>query len=120
LFDFLKAPASLKTSLLMKQVLKAPREIVPQMSLQVDYVSSLPAAPDAAAYRRPACGDPRSGAPASGNATVDLTTFGQWQSVGGSGYAIAPACQITSGNIVPPDVELVRVDFTYDQGDIVS
>jgi hypothetical protein len=120
LFDFLKAPASLKTSLLMKQVLKAPREIVPQMSLQVDYVSSLPAAPDAAAVSASSVWGSAIWGTSLWNATVDLTTFGQWQSVGGSGYAVSPACQITSGNSVPPDVELVRVDFTYDQGDIVS
>jgi hypothetical protein len=120
LFDFLKAPASLKTSLLMRQVLKAPVEIVPQLSLQVDYSINLPAAPDAA---------PISGASVWGLAVwgtsvwgveATLNTYSSWQSVGGSGYAIAPASRITSGNIIPPDVELVRIDMTYDEGEIVS
>jgi hypothetical protein len=94
---------------------------VPQLSLQADYSVNLPAAPDAPIdLRRSACGAARSGASSVWGVEATLNTYQQWQSVGGSGYAIAPASQITSGNIIPPDVELVQIDMTYDQGDIVS
>lgn len=120
LFDFMKAPASLKTSLLMRQVLKAPTEIVPQMSLQVDYVTALPPAPDAVSVNSLSVwGGGVWGLSVWGGET-ELDVFARWQSVGGSGYAVAPSSQITSGSLVPPDVQLVRVDMTYDQGDIVS
>lgn len=120
LFDFLKNPASIKTSLLMRGLLKAPVEIVPQLSLQADYVISLPAQPDAA---------PISAGSVWGTAIwnqsvwaqpASLNVYGQWQSVGGLGTALAPAWQVTSGNLVPPDLEIVRIDMTYDQGDIVT
>jgi hypothetical protein len=120
LFDFLKAPAALKTSLLMKQVLKAPQEIIPQMSLQVDYVASLPSAPDAAAVSGSSVWGSAIWGTSVWGVDPELETFGRWQSVGGAGYAIAPSSQITSGNAIPPDVELVRVDMTYEQGDPVS
>jgi hypothetical protein len=120
LFDPLKAPASLKTSLLMRATVRAPAEVIPKLSLQADYKLRLPAAPDDA-------GIPTAGVWGGGTwgmtlwgAPVELSVFQRWQSVGGSGCAIAPAVQITSGSIVPPNVELVQVDMTYDQGDIVT
>lgn len=120
LFDYLKNPASLKTSLLMRQVLKAPVEILPQMSLQADYTVSLPAAPDAAPIAASSVWGTAIWGTSAWGVEPELATFARWQSVGGAGYAIAPASQITSGNISPPDVELVRIDFTYDMGDIVT
>jgi len=120
LFDPLKAPASLKTSLTMRATLRAPSEIVPRLSLQGDYKVSLPSPPDAAGVSSQGVwgggiwGSSQWGAPAV------LNVYQRWQSVGGSGYAIAPSVQITAGSIVPLDAELVAVDMTYDQGDIGS
>lgn len=120
LFDYLKASASLKTSLLMRGVLKAPTEIMPQLSLQADYTLSLPPAPDASPISASnVWGTALWGTSVWAQEAV-LSVFQPWQSVVGSGYAIAPGWQITSGNIVPPDHELVRIDVTYDMGDIVS
>lgn len=120
MFDMLKNPGALKTSLLMKAVLRSPTEIVPQLSLQSEYQVNLPAAPDAAPIASAnVWGTAIWGVSTWGGEAVSAT-FGDWQSVGGSGYAIAPGLQITSGNIVPPDVEIVRIDWTYDQGDLGS
>jgi hypothetical protein len=120
LFDPLKSPASLKTSLLMRATVRAPVEVVPQLSLQSDFVVNMPTVPDAALG---ASGDVWGvgiwGVAKWGVAQV-LQVFQRWQSVSGSGYAIAPGVQITSGNISAPDLELVQVDVTYDQGDIVT
>lgn len=120
LFDPLKAPASLKTCLMMRAVIKAPAEILPQLSLQADYVVNLPTAPsDAGLPTGSVWGAAVWGSSAWG-APAELAVFKTWQSVGGSGYSIAPGVQITSGSIVAPQVELVQVDLTYDQGDIVT
>lgn len=120
LFDTLKAPASTKTSLLMRGVLKAPVEIVPQLSLQADYIVSLPVQPDAAAISASSVWGTAIWNQSVWAQDAALQVFAQWQSVGGIGTAVAPGWQVTSGNLVPPDVELVRIDMTYDQGDIVS
>lgn len=120
LFDPLKTPATLKTSLLMRATLRAPSEIVPTLSLQADFAIYLPPAPDSAIIETSAVwGGAVWGESVWGGGTT-LRIFQQWQSVGGAGYAIAPGVQITSGGIVPPDVELIQVDMTYDMGDIVT
>jgi hypothetical protein len=120
LFDPLKAPASRKTSLTMRATLRAPSEIVPRLSLQADYKVGLPISPDAASVNSLGVwGGGIWGASQWGGAS-QLNVFQRWQSVGGSGYAIAPGVQITSANIVPLDAELVQVDMTYEMGDIGS
>lgn len=120
LFDDLKAAVALKTSQLMRAVIRAVTEILPRLSLQADYRLNLPSAPDAF----PAPTEGVWGGAIWGQSTWaapgDRKTFEAWQSVGGSGYAVAPTVQITSGSIVPPDVDLVRVDMTYDQGGVAS
>lgn len=144
LFDALKAPASIKTSLLMRATLKARVEIAPQLSLQADYNVDLPAAPSPAeaiaddnggggpivvvndAWGSAIWGVSRWGVaqrivgqdpPTAGG---EMRIFQRWQSVGGSGRAIAPGVQITAGSVGPVDVELVMVDMTYEMGDIVT
>lgn len=120
LFDPLKAPASLKTALLMRATVRAPVEVIPQLSLQKDFVANMPTVPDAALI---AAGDVWGvgiwGVAKWGVEAV-LKVFQRWQSVSGSGYSIAPGIQVTSGNISAPDLELVQVDVTYDQADIVT
>ena len=120
LFDSLKASASLKTSLLMRATLRAPYEVVPRLSLQSDYTINLPSPPDAIATPTSGVWGGAIWGVAQWGGELIKKIFQRWQSVGGSGYAIAPAVQITSGSIVPPDVELVSIDMTYDQGDIVT
>ncbi len=120
LFDPLKTPASLKVSQLVRATLLASASIRPQLSLQSDFTVKLPAAPDAFVS---------SGANTWGSGVWGTSVWSQptqksiyqdWQSVGGRGYAIAPAAQITSAGLVPPDIELVQFDMTYDLGDVVS
>ena len=44
----------------------------------------------------------------------------QWHAVSGSGYALAPSVQVTSGNRQAPYVDLVRIDVTFDTADITT
>lgn len=142
LFDSLKSPTSLKTSLLMRATLKGRIEIIPQLSLQADYNINLPPAPQPAksvtngntpvivandAWGSGIWGVSFWGVPqrivgggSSEQSAFGLKVFKRWQSVGGSGQTIAPGIQITSGGIGPTDVELIQVDLTYDLGDIVT
>ncbi len=120
LFNPLKAPASLKTSLLMRATLRAPSEIVPRLSLQVDYSVNLPTAPDAAVITSTGTWGGGIWGESQWGQAAQLNVYQRWQSVGGSGYAIAPGVQITSGSATPADAELVQIDWTYDQGDIVT
>lgn len=41
-------------------------------------------------------------------------------SVSGQGYAISPSIQVSSGSIVPIDIEIVNVDITYEVGDVFT
>jgi hypothetical protein len=120
LMDSLKAPSQLKTSLTMRATLMSPYEVVPRLSLQADYSIRLPPPPDDATVAAGNnWGSAIWGASLWSEPAV-RNVYQRWQSVGGSGYAIAPAVQITSGKPIPPDVEVIKVDITYDQGDIVS
>lgn len=120
LFDPLKTPASIKTSLMMRAVIRSVAEIEPQLSLQADYVLNLPPAPSDAGLPVGSVWGAATWGVSTWGAPSDLSVFKRWQSVGGSGYSLAAAVQITSGSIVLPDVELVQVDMTYDEGDIGS
>lgn len=120
LFDDCKSPAAIKQMTLAKATYRSPTEANPQMSGQYDFDVQLPAAPNS---------PPNESISLWGSAVWGVSvwgsppasrTFGGWQSINGGGYAIAPALQITSGSLAPPDIELVRIDAVYELGDAVS
>ena len=43
-----------------------------------------------------------------------------WGSVGGAGYAMAPAVQITSGSVIPLDAEIIRLELSYQTAEIIT
>lgn len=96
---------------------RGPHSIQAQISAQENYVVDLPAPPAAS---------PVPVGSEWGTAIWGTSTWGtarsktwqaEWQSIGGLGYALAPAVQITSGSIVPLDSELILVDFAYQNAD---
>lgn len=120
LFDPLKNPAALKVGIQARAVLRATSKPNPKMSLQSDYTVSLPTAPDdTTSLADNLWGVGVWGVSKWGTAS-EKKTFQEWRSVPGQGYSLAAATQITSGNISPPDIELVQTDLTYDMGDIGS
>lgn len=119
-FDPLKTPLSLKTSLLMRATIKAPAEVLPQLSLQSDFTVSLPPAPAPAAISEAGVWGGAVWGESTWGISEEPKIFREWQSVGGAGCSIAPGIQITSGSLAPADVELVQVEMTYDLGDIVT
>lgn len=120
LFDPLKSPASLKTGLLARSTLMSSASISPQLSLQADYQIQLPPSPPGAQITDSNVWDGATWDQSAWDQASQKTTKQEWQSIGGSGYALAPAIQITSGSLAPLDVELVSLDLTYDVSDIVT
>lgn len=118
LFDPLKSPGSLKTGLQSRVIYKATKKQNVLASLQSDYEIRLQENPDAAV----SVGTDVWGAATWGSSVwsspASKLTFGDWVSTPGRGYSLSSAVQITSGAISAPDVELIQIDMTYDQGDL--
>lgn len=120
LFDPLKSPASLKTGLLARSSVRAKSKVRVKLSLQADYNIILPPPPDdISTVVGSVWGNAKWGSGVWGT-TATKETFREWQSVAGSGYALAVASQVTSGSSSPPDVEFVETELTYDMGDVVT
>jgi hypothetical protein len=120
LFDPLKSPASIKTGLLARSTVRAPGRVQVGLSLQADYNISLPSPPDDIAVTADNVWGSGVWGSSKWGTAVAKQTFREWQSVSGSGYALAVAAQITSGSVSPPDVEYVETELTYDMGDVVT
>jgi hypothetical protein len=120
LFDPLKNPAALKTGMSARATLLSPVRVAAGLSLQHDFTINLPPAPnDIVTAVGNIWGAGVWGTSQWGTA-AQKSTFQEWRSIGGGGYSVAPAVQISSGSIIPPDVELVAIDMTYDLADIVT
>ena len=120
LFDDLKTPASLKTVGVARAVYLAPEAINDQITIQRDYVVTLPSAPDAAISTSSSVWGTGEWGESVWGTTAVQAVFQRWRSVYGSGYALSPALQITSGAVAPPNVDLARIDLTFDPSDIVT
>jgi hypothetical protein len=119
-FDPLKSPASLKTGMMARVILRAPYSVTDRLSLQSDYTIDLPAAPDdTIAVGNNVWGTARWGEGTWGT-EPDKRTFKNWRPVNGSGEALSVACQITSGGVSPPAVDLIQTDLTYEVGEVGS
>jgi hypothetical protein len=120
LFENLKTAATLKASKLMRALLRSSVEKTPQLSLQADYAINLPPAPDDSSQPSGDVWGAGKWGVAKWGLPKEKRVFGDWQSVGGGGCAIAPGLQLTSGALVRPDDEIIQVDVTYELADIVT
>lgn len=113
LFDSLGAPASLKVTEMIMAMGMSPVEVMAQTTMLVDFRDDIPPAP------------PSVSVPAGaewGSAVWGSFTWGdrrallprrRWEAASGHGYYLAPCIQVTSGDIVPLDYELVSTETTY-------
>ena len=91
-----------------------------KLSMQADYFVNLPSPPNAGVYSSSnVWGSGIWGTSKWGGAAVK-NTYGKWHSTPLNGDVLAPAYQTTSGGVSPLDVEIVRVDVTYQPGDVVT
>jgi hypothetical protein len=117
-FDGLRNPSALKEAGMARAVIRAPSDVIVQISAHADYMIDFPVAPSSAPEAvRSIWGVGVWGQSTWGAKEVKLTTQ-EWQSVSALGYALTAGVQITSGSVAPPDVELVRIDMTYQVGDL--
>jgi hypothetical protein len=120
LFSDQKSPGSLKVMENARVFMRGPREPTPGLNCQFDYVyASFPAPSAPIIAGGSEWGSGIWGEAVWGSAAM-LSSYEQWVSVGGAGYALAPDVRLTSGAVVPLDTEIVRVEMTYDIGDILS
>lgn len=120
LFDPLKSPASLKTGLMARAVLRAPAPILARLSLQKDYNVVLPTAPDDVSVLASDLWGTGKWGESTWGTEPEKNTYKAWQPVPGSGNALSVATQITSGGVAPPNVDLVQTDMTYELGEVGS
>lgn len=120
LFSDLGAAASLKIIGMARSVMLSPFPVNESLSIQVDFTLNLPAPPDSAQISGVSVWGAGVWGTSQWGGTLVKQALQNWRSVYGSGYSVAPALQITSGNVPPPDVDLVKIDITYQAADIVS
>lgn len=120
LFDDFGSPASLKIPQLARPVLRSNKEITPSVCMQFDYVVDLQAAPPAYPVEEGSQWGVGIWGQSQWSAETVKLIHQEWESVGGSGYAMSPSLQVTSGSIIPLDTEIIRIDMTYVTAEIVT
>lgn len=117
LFDDLRSPASLKIAKMARLIIRSSFAVRDQMSFQKDFTVNLPSAPDAAMVPVGSVWGGGIWGESTWGDSGTINTYQNWRVIAGSGYAVAPAAQITSGAIVPLDAEIVRSDFAFEVSD---
>ncbi len=120
LFDTLGTSASLKIPSMARFTVRAQIAVDLQVTCQFDYVASLPPPPDAPLVPvGNQWGNAIWGASVWSGRT-DAVISRNWYSVAGTGYALAPSLQISSGSVVPIDAEIISADLTYRVAELVT
>jgi len=120
LFEDLGNPLSTKIARMARAALRTAIPVEAQITIQADYIVDLPAVPSAPSI--PSQNE-------WGSAIWGQSIWGagrvkeiqqDWDNADGQGNAISPALRITSGATIPLDTEIVRIDVTYEETDIVT
>lgn len=119
--DDLGDPASQKFALECRVAYRSqyePNEIV---FVSANFDDTLPTAPDAPTIDASSIwGDAVWGEDVWASGEIEKDPYGSWRGVSGSGDVLAPGVRVTSGSIVPPRTDLLRLDLLYDKGDVIS
>lgn len=120
LFDDLGAPASVKVPKMGRATMRSTSSVEESLVFKSDYDLTVDSAPSSGMS---------SGSSVWGSAIWGTAVWGQitnavidqkWRSLGGTGYAVSMALQVTSGSVAPLDTEIVRLEMTYTFGEYVS
>ncbi|KXV48212.1 hypothetical protein AD945_08385 [Gluconobacter albidus] len=95
-------------------------EVTWAVSMMYDYIVSIPAAPMGGSVPAQAIWNQAEWNSGVWNQSNQIRAQKKWSTVAGQGYALSPCLQITSGNLVPFDNEIVRIDVTYLAGGLLS
>lgn len=121
LYDDLGSPSSRKIAKVGRYVLRASVEVRGRVTWQSDYNESLPPAPNAESVgSAPSIwGSGIWGSSLWADALPRLVVD-RWVSLGGTGYTVSIAFQVTSGALQPLDVEVLSSEVLYDTAEYVS
>lgn len=120
LFDDLGVPASAKIPKMGRATLRSSTSIEESLTFKSDYDIEINDSPSSGVV---------SGSSVWGAAIWGQGVWGQltsavinnkWRSLGGIGYAISTALQVTSGSVAPLDTEIITIEVTYTMGEYVS
>lgn len=120
LFEDFGNPSALKIGQLGRAVLRASTRLATKVVLLKEFSTVMPAAPQASLvsvgseWGVGVWGESVWGAGRNSTMTQD------WKSLAGQGYALSIGTMVTSGSDVPLDVEIVRVEATFQTADILS
>lgn len=120
LFDDMGSPGSAKVGKTARAVSRSNISIDPKITYKADYDVSPPTAPNAVGISSDnVWGVGIWGQSVWGTLTPELINQ-SGQSVGGIGYAVSLAYQVTSGSIGPIDDELVRLEVTFTATEVFN
>ncbi|MFT8896269.1 MAG: hypothetical protein ABF968_04820 [Acetobacter sp.] len=94
--------------------------VSPKLTMQFDYVLSLPTGAQASIPSRGNRWDVGVWDQAVWSGGAQQVAQNVWVPVAGRGAAFAPCLQVTSGDTIPLDNELVSIDVTYVAGGLLS
>lgn len=97
----------------------ASRAFNPKASIASDYVVSLPSSPTAATVDSSDVWDTGLWDTAIWDAAGVQSVTTKWTSIGHTGFVVAPQMQITCGQSIAPDAELISMEVTYEHGGLV-
>lgn len=120
LFEDLGSPASTKVAKVARVVTRSNVAINDQVSWHSDFDLSLPAPPDATTAGNGNTWGTGIWGQATWGAVLPSVISETWRSIGGLGYSISVAFQVTSGALEPIDVEMIRMDSTYTVAELVT
>lgn len=118
-FDHMDKTAFDKTVHMMRATFRYSIPFNAKVSVSVNYLQSLPAAPSAAASNSTDVWDTAVWDTAKWDGAGVFVLKKEWVSIGRTGFVVAPQIQITCGDPVAPDVELISIDALYDLGGVV-
>lgn len=107
-----------KSLTMVRAVFKSAHKIKERVSVHTDYRVKLPAAPAASKPLSSSAWGAMNWGQAAWGAGIDQKVQSVWRSQAGSGEVAAVGIQITSGDTVPLDVELIRTDALFTVGDV--
>jgi hypothetical protein len=109
-----------KTAGMSRAVLQSFAPLNEQLSMHAEFDVNLPSAPSGSLAPTSNVWDGGVWGAAIWGQGLTKATSANWHSTPNTGYAMAPAVQITSGSIVPLDATILRTDVTYTTGDLVT
>jgi hypothetical protein len=120
LFNDLGTPGQRKFAHLARATKRSTFPADERIEARFDWNMRLPASPIPATPEGAAVWDLGTWDESTWNEQRGAFVTANWAGIGGSGSAMSIVMQVTSAGDVPIDLEVVRIDFTYSVGGIVT